>query len=551
MMSNDDNLVLVFNGEIYNYIELREELKSNYHFKTQTDSEVILGAYSVWGEKCLHRFNGMFSFVIYDRNKDILFGARDRFGVKPFYYSASNGQFVFASEIPPILTVLPKPAQVNEQVMYDFLAYNRTDQNNETFFKGIFQLPHGHQFYFSKGELKVTRWYDPRSFSTESFSTYDQYRQLFESSVALRLRSDVPVGICLSGGLDSAAITSVCSRLLRRKDLETFSAVYGPSVQGDEKPYIDLLRDEVKAQNFVTPTAEEFLEDLKPFVKAHAEPVPTTSPYAQYKVMQLASKKVVVTLDGQGSDEQLAGYHYFFGFYFKELLTGFRILRLVSEVFHYLRIHRSLYGIKTFFYFLLPRSVKERYEGDGKKCIDKQFRANYASGNRTVRSIYSASGVTDAGYGHFEHKLEHLLKWSDRNSMRFSVESRAPFLDYRLVERTLATKSSLKIYHGVTKHLLREALKGILPEKIRTRQDKVGFETPSAEWFRHEKVRRFVEELIQSDTFKNRQYFNDKEVSRIFELHQMRKGNYAREIWKWINVELWCREFIDQQNEPR
>ncbi len=545
MYSHNGRYVIVFNGEVYNYLELRTELQDRYLFKTGTDTEVVLAAYQEWGEKCLDRFNGMFAFVIYDLKSGSIFGARDRFGIKPFYYYRDNNIFIFASEIPSILSVMKKKTGANNQAIFDYLAFNRTDQTENTFFEGIKKIQHGCFFKIQNSKFKIQKWYDLKDNSTDPFNDPEQFRELFSDSLKLRLRSDVPVGVCLSGGLDSSSIVSTLIADFNKKDLNTFSAVYGKGETGDESVFISEYSNELKNMFFTTPTAASLFDDKEVFIKAHSEPIPSTSPYAQFKVMELAKKNVVVTLDGQGADEQLAGYHYFFGFYFKDLLKRVKIIKLFSESFHYLKNHHSLYGLKTMIYFLIPEIFKSGIRTSEHNYINKYFLSRYSSSNTITKDLYGSKSLNDSLFAHFEFKLEHLLKWEDRNSMHFSLESRVPFLDHRFVEKTLSLPSNIIIRKGMTKHILREAMQGVLPESIRLRKDKVGFDTPQDKWFRTDKFKNYIVELLNSESFKNRGIIDKFKAEKMFSDHLGKKMNISKEIWKWINLELWFREFID------
>ena len=361
----------------------------------------------------------------------------------------------------------------------------------------------------------------------------------------MRLRSDVPVGVCLSGGLDSSTIVSVLLQDFDKKDLNTFSAVYSKGQIGDETEFINEYKSLLRNMFFTTPDAETLKNDLSHFVKAHAEPIPSASPYAQYKVMKLAKGEVVVTLDGQGADEELAGYHYFFGFYFKDLLNHGRIYKLISEMFHYLVMHNSLMGIKSFLFFLLPHSIRTKVKVNEKGYLNSEFVKQFSETNSIGYNLYGSNTLTDALLDHFEYKLEHLLKWEDRNSMWFSLEARVPFLDYRLVEKTIATSNDLKIRKGTTKYILREAMKGILPERIRLRQDKIGFGTPQDEWLREPVWQTIVNECLDSESFRNRDIIDPQIAKGLYKKHLSGKENISNEIWKWIHLEMWFREFID------
>ncbi len=551
MISKDGRYVIVYNGEIYNYIELRKQLAGKYQFHTDTDTEVLLNAYREWGDDCLKRLNGMFAFVVYDTRERSLFGVRDRFGIKPFYYYCDEKQFIFASEIPPILRLLDRSKiEPDDRTVFDYLVFNRTDQTERTFFNSVKKLQHGSKFTYKSGKLRFSRWYDLENNLDRPFESAQEYKETLSSAVGLRLRSDVPVGVCLSGGLDSSSIVSLILKDHNKNDINTFSAVYGAGKRGDESEFISEYDNQLNNMHFTHPTHDTLFADIPKLVNAHAEPVPDTSIYAQYKVMELAKQHVVVTLDGQGADEQLAGYHYFFGFYFKQLLQELSIQKLCSEMYFYLRNHRSLFGLKTFLYFLLPNSLKAQAKVSEIGYLNEDFQNNYKSGSAVTDVLYTSPNLQQALLNHFELKLEHLLKWEDRNSMNFSLESRVPFLDHRLVERTLATSSNELIQRGTTKHILRESMQGILPERIRNRSDKVGFSSPEAEWFRTPKFKDFFRDILNSNSFASRGYINKERAITLFESHLSGRIDVSREIWKWINLELWFRDFIDTKDEP-
>ncbi len=555
MLSSDERYVIVFNGEIFNYIELREELKAmGYAFRTQTDTEVILAAWQAWGEEMLHRFNGMWALVLYDRQTRTLFGARDRYGVKPFFYATDKERILFGSDIRSITAVLGRKPSPNDEAVFHFLAFNRTDYDESTFLQDVKKLPHGCCFRLNlspaaapeEKQLRPRRWYDLRREIKEPFQSPEEYRAMFVSAVGLRLRSDVPVGVCLSGGLDSSSIVSVLLKDYNKRDLNTFSAVYGRGQRGDESAFIHLFDGQVAHMHFTQPTAEELLADLDDLAKAQYEPVPSSSTYAQYRVMKLAAGRVVVLLDGQGADEALAGYHYFFGFYFKNLLRRGKVGTLTKEIGHYLNNHRSAYGLKSWAFFLLPPSWRTRARVMQRGYLDADFYQAHANGNNViVEELYGSTSLQESLINHFEYKLEHLLKWEDRNSMWFSLEARVPFLDYRLVERTLTLPDEHIIRRGMTKSILREAMKGTLPEPIRLRRDKVGFETPEAEWFRTPAFQRYLNDLLHSEPFCSRGVMDIGKVRETYQKHLAREGNYSREIWKWIHLEKWYNQFID------
>ncbi|MGB9696372.1 MAG: asparagine synthase (glutamine-hydrolyzing) [Ignavibacteria bacterium] len=544
MWDETHRYVIVYNGEVYNYIELREELiKKGYKFQSSTDTEVVLYSYIEYGESALHKFNGMFAFVIYDTIEKKLFGARDRFGVKPFYYFQNSESFVFASEIPPLLEVLNSRPQANDRIIFDYLTFNRTDHTAETFFSNIFKLQHGECFTIEGKEVRFKRWYDLHQQVQQPFESGDEFREMFISSIKLRLRSDVPVGVCLSGGIDSSSIVSVLIKSFGRNDIKTFSAIYDDEC--DESKYINLFSTMLKNMYYVTPDAESLYNDINNFINAQGEPVPSTSPYAHFKVMELARGRVVVTLDGQGADELFAGYPYFFGMFYKELLLKLKFLKLMSENISYFFKHRSLYAFKTFIFYIFSSTIRTKLRVTEKGYLTRDFSKKYVIDNFISENLYEAKTLNELLVNHFEFKLEHLLKWEDRNSMWFSLESRVPFLDYRLVERTLSLPSDVIIKKGMTKYFLRNALKDYLPPEIARRKDKKGFDTPEDKWFRTELFRSLVMDILSSQSFIQRGYIDAKKAIDKYCQYLNGEINISKEIWKWINLELWFRKFID------
>lgn len=555
MTSLDNRYTIIFNGEIFNYIEIRDELiNKGYKFNTNTDTEVILNAFIEWGEDSLKKFNGMWAFAIYDNIYNKMFLSRDRYGIKPFYYYIDNNQFIFASEINSILSALKKKPKASYQTILDYLIFNSIDQTDNTFFENIKKIKHGHnmsinlnQTFSISSNFIITKWYDLQQEVNKSvgFINSDEFYQLFSESICLRLRSDVPIGICLSGGLDSSSIVSVLINDYKLNNINTFSAIYKSGQYGDESEYINDFSGSLKNMFYTNPDELSLLHDLEKFIISHAEPIPATGPYAQYKVMQIANKHVTVTLDGQGADEMLAGYHDFFGYYFKDLFVNGHFKTLLKEITAYLFNHRSFYGIKVFIYFMLSEKIRFKTRVQEKKYVLKDFVKKNYSNNSISKNIYGSKSLKNALINHFEYKLEHLLKWEDINSMSFSIEARVPFLDHRLVEKTLALNSKDIINNGMTKHILRESMKGILSEKIRLRKDKIGFGTPQDEWFRSEGLKNIINEVLDSKSFRNRNLINPEIAKKMYQDHLNSKINISKEIWKWINLELWFRYFID------
>lgn len=545
MFSDDSRYCIIFNGEIYNYLELQKELSSNSTFKTKTDTEVIINAYRHWGEECLNHFNGMFAFAIYDKKNKFLFIARDRFGIKPFYYYQDKNKLIFASDIPPILSILNKRPRANKQSIYDYLIFNRTNHTENTFFKDIKKLQHSHALIIKDSNIKIKRWYSLPEKILEPIKNKNEFVELMKSSVDLRLRSDVPVGACLSGGLDSSSIVSIILKYFNKPDLHTFSAIYEKGMRGDESLFIEEYNTKIYNMHFTKPTANSFYNDINRFVEALVEPVPGTSEYAEFKVMELAKKNCTVLLNGQGVDEILAGYLYFFGFFYKELFYKFRFIKLLHEIYYDIKNHHKTEGIASFIFFLLPPFLKNKINILLKNYLEKDFFSKYSGDSSFLNNLYGSKTLHQALVNHFEYKFEHHLIWADRSGMWFSLETRFPFLDHHFVEKALALSNDQLIQKGETKYIMRQAMKNILPEKIHLRQDKVGYETPENDWFRERKIADFFWQILGSSKFRNRGIIDPIKAKRLYKKHLNGKINIGTEIWKWINLELWFRKYID------
>lgn len=545
MFSQDGRYVVVFNGEIYNYVELREELNALGHsFRSNTDTEVLLYSYIEWGEDCLDKFNGMWAMAIYDLQEKRIFASRDRYGIKPFYYYADDRFFAFASEISPLLSLLPGPPQADQLSIFDYLVFNRTDQTERTFYDGIKKLQHGHQLSFrlpvaELPERAIKKWYDLRERLKEAkgFDSPEELRALFSDSVRLRLRSDVPVGVCLSGGLDSSSIVSSILKDHHKEDLQTFSVVFGPGVETDERKYIQLYSDLVCRQHYKTLDAQVFLEEISDFTRAVGEPVPSGGPFAQFNVMKIAKGHAVVLLDGQGADEIFGGYKYFWGYYFNDLIKKFKLVELARELKAGNDKTNAL--LTALFYALPPQlQTKLRYYKLS-RFISRAFIEENISSSTLSGSLYQAPNFNRALVNHMEYKLEHLLKWEDRNSMWFGLEARVPFLDYRIVEKSLKTNSSLQMHRGFSKNLLREAMAKDIPHKILERREKIGFGAPKKDWFQDPGVNRFLISVVRQNSGFLSRYFNLPEVEKAITAHRKGQKDFSPVIWKAFNLGLW------------
>jgi asparagine synthase (glutamine-hydrolysing) len=471
MCTNDRRYWIVYNGEIYNYSEIAEELKSlGYRFLSHSDTEVILAAYATWGAASLHKLNGMFAFAIYDAQAATLFLARDRFGIKPFYYWVSPaGTLAFASEIKQFTTMPGWNARINIGRANGFLATGLTDDSDETMFADVYHLLPGHCAAIgikdlnsdASGRIKTERWYhlEPSPFTGTASDAAVEYRRLLDDSVRLMLRADVPVGSCLSGGLDSSSIVCLINEQLRSQGEERNQKTFSARASGspfDEWSWIEevVKRTGVEAHSTV-PTVDVIEQESATFAWHLDEPTASTSFFAEWCVYALVKQSgLKVMLDGQGADEVLAGYHAFFAPYFASLAREGKFLTAWREMAAFKQRHGygEFAAIKGIIRSLLSR--------------DRQFASVSALSRAQV--IYS--------------NLPMMLRCADRNSMAHSVESRVPFLDHRLVEFSIGLPDALKIGGGVTKRVLRDAMSGILPDRIRDRVDKIGFETPESVW---------------------------------------------------------------------
>lgn len=506
MRSHDGRFLIVFNGEIYNYRELRQELRSLGHsFATESDTEVLLAAWIEWGEGSLHRLTGMFAFVVLDRLRRTLTLARDAFGVKPLYYCSAKASFCFASEIPALCALLPAKPEPNLQRAYDYLAFGSYDNTADTFFNGVHRLQPGHLLQLDlnvSGTAEPRRWWWPRIDEREGLQHADAARQLrdmFVQSVRLHLRSDVPVGAALSGGIDSSAI--VCAMRLAEPDmpLHTFTFV-APGSPVDEEGWADRVNTHVGAVSHkVEVTTEELGEDLDSMIRAQGEPFGSTSIYAQYRVYRAAREAgIVVTLDGQGADELLAGYDGYptgaVGSLLEEHRLGdavalarawskwpgrgrssaLRALTSAATPIWLRALGQSLLGHKRHHHGWIDANHAREM---GLALLPTRApRAVDARGRRLVEHLRSA--LTGNG-------LAALLRHGDRNSMRWSIESRVPFLTIELAEFCLSLPESLLLsQNGETKAVFRAAMRGIVPDQILDRRDKIGFRTPENAWLR-------------------------------------------------------------------
>nr|BFD59364.1 asparagine synthase (glutamine-hydrolyzing) [Bdellovibrio sp. CKG001] len=564
-MHFQNRYVITYNGEVYNHHELREELESLGHrFSSMTDTEVILAAYAAWGKECLHKFNGMWAFVIYDRDAQTVFAARDRFGVKPLYYwvSPKGDQCAFVSEIKQLTVLSSWQARANPQRCYDFLRYGVLDHTNETMFEGVLQLRGGQalhakltEFNCGSGEVPgIYQWYDlEQKISPYTGGSVSQvFGKIFDESIGLRMRADVPVGSCLSGGLDSSSIVCTMSKLLAKNggvsQQMTFSAC-AKMEKYDERRFIDQVVAETGVNaHYTYPDFEELFPMLSKLTWHQDEPFGSTSVFAQWKVFKLASENSVkVMLDGQGADEQLIGYHSFFGTYWAELLKKGR-LRLLWKEYKAARIKHKytiLGFIKRLVYHVLPMKISGALvsivKGQDQWGWLKHDRLGAARVNPLANLSYFSSTHKMSVAQMLSTSVPMLLHWEDRDSMAHGVEARVPFLDYRLVEFTMGLPPQLKLRDGVTKSVLREAMKDRLPRAIGGRMDKMGFVTPEEHWVREIAPKEFRDAL--NDAIDRSNGVVGSEILEQFDKMLEGRVPYDFLFWRIISFGVWVRVF--------
>jgi asparagine synthase (glutamine-hydrolysing) len=493
MLSADENLALAFNGEIYNYLELARELEAlGWRLRPCGDTAVLLAAFAEWGPACVQRFRGMWAFAIFDRAAGRLTLSRDRFGIKPLYYTRLGDAIAFSSEIKGLLPILPREPRGSISEAVRLLAWGGVDVGQATLFEDVQSIPAGSQLYVENdgAAVRLHRYYDVASldgkFEGGLEEAIQEYRDRVRESIRLHMRSDVEVGACLSGGLDSNLLAKMAGSELTNGHLRTFTAVYDDPTF-DERRYVELhaSRSNRLRTSFVAPTAEELLEELDRLVWAQDQPLASSSPFAQWSVMQLAGEQgVKVLLDGQGADEAIGGYSYFAGAYLLELARAGRLLRGAHEAL-LLRERRSVNvwsELARAGYHQLPswlRAHARRVTRDGFRVLAAPYRdlpdRKPRPGQKTFRD-YSVQAVRE--------NLPSLLRYEDRSSMAFSIESRVPYLDHPLVEFVLSLPTEFKIQNGWSKFVQRKSSEALLPEEIVWRRDKLGFATPQEAWKR-------------------------------------------------------------------
>ncbi len=552
------HIALVFNGEIYNYLELKEELGAlGYSFFSRSDSEVIIKAYHAWGDECTKRFIGMWAFALWDAKKQSLFCSRDRYGIKPFYYAFEEGFFFFGSEIKQLLRI-PQGKELNKAMIWRSMKINSLlAYDDETYWQNIHTLKPGTNLIINQELIKTRSYY---SLNVDNFETstlayhkaVEEYRRIFLDSISMQLRSDVPVGASLSGGMDSSAI--VCSAVRHLAEpIKTFSSYYRDSPELDERKWIQAVNHETGCEaHLVSPGANQAIAWWEKATYLNDLPI-AAGFVSQYAVMQEAHRQgIKVLLSGQGSDEITAGYKHAAYRYFADLLRTMQTGKLSRELPQYLRKQKA--GIKALgkiaLSALFPESALYRMEF----CYYRfepfthefQSLAERQAEDQILAQItdIKASRLSNFLYNMMQNtSIQTLLHFEDRLSMAHSVESRVPFLDHRLVDFVFSLPSKYKIKPPYTKIIHREAMKELIPEKIYRRKDKGIFSSPFyALWMKGE-MKNYISDILTSTAFRQRDLWNLPRINHHWQRYLAGDNRNAEMLYNVIALELWFRVY--------
>jgi asparagine synthase (glutamine-hydrolysing) len=567
MTNEDGTLHIIYNGEIYNHADFRESLEARGHvYQTHCDTETILHLYEEHGAECVNYLRGMFAFAIWDQRRRELFIARDRLGVKPLYYAqTADGSLYFASEIKALFETDAIRAELNYAALPDYLA-NHAPSGEETLFRGIKRLLPGHTLLWRDGKIEINQYWDLSFQRDESDKRSDadyvaEFTELFRESVRLRLMADVPLGMFLSGGIDSSAIAAVMSGMVS-DPIKTFSVAFAER-EANELAYARLVAKAFKTNHHeVVVNPEDFFAALPLLVWHEDEPIAHPSSVALYFVSQLASQHVKVVLTGEGSDEMLAGY----GRYRKTMLNAKlgnqyqrfaptflreairrRIANLsnTSPIRHklsrtFLTLAPDIESIYFDNFAVFPRTMQDQ-------LLTPELREQLQTGpyhvmREALQAVDSVSLLNQLLYVDTKTYLHELLMKQDQMSMAASIESRVPFLDHKLVEFTAALPERMKLRGGTTKYILRQSMKGVLPEAILSRP-KMGFPVPVGSWFRGA-FRNVIDEYVLSERALGRGIFEPAFVKSLVQRHQQGEDHSER-LWALVNFEMWQRQFLD------
>ena len=568
MTNEDRSLYITYNGEVYNHADYREELESRGHvYRTHCDTETILHLYEDYGDSCVEYLRGMFAFAIWDRNKRELFIARDRLGIKPLYYVyTSDGSLYFASEIKALLEARAVKPELNFAAFSDYLA-NHATSGEETLFAGVKRLMPGHTLTWRDGEIRIKKYWDvsfkkvaPNGHSDKDYIA--EWSELFRKSVELRLMADVPLGMFLSGGIDSSAIAAVMSTLVD-EPIKTFSVAFKER-EANELEYARLVARAYKTDHHeVVISPEEFFAALPDLIWHEDEPLAHPSSVALFFVSRLAAQHVKVVLTGEGSDELMAGYARYrktilnlaVGEHYHRLvpagvrdlirgqIAGMSASKLRAKLSRtFLSLSPDIESIYFDNFAVFPRSAQHQLLTPD--TIDRIGGVDPYAGVRRVLSDSDGQSLLDRLlYADIKTYLHELLMKQDQMSMAASLESRVPFLDHKLVEFTSSLPERLKLRRWTTKYVLRQSMKGVLPEQILTRP-KMGFPVPVGAWFRGAYA-PVLDEYVLSSRAMERGLFNADAVRTVVNQHQSGVANHSERLWSLVNLEMWFRRFID------
>jgi asparagine synthase (glutamine-hydrolysing) len=538
-------LHLAFNGEIYNYKELREELRGLGHrFETEGDAEVLLHSWAEWGEGALQRFNGMFAFAVYDDSSGELTLACDPFGEKPVYYAQAGSKLVFASEIKALLHDADVRAAPVREAVASFVARGTMPPTGKSFLQGIERLQGSHVLTFAGGQARLRRYWSPER--VDAPKRYEdavaELRELLVDSIRLRLRSDVPVGTSLSGGLDSSTIVMLSSELAGDHTRHAFTASF-PGFERDEWRYAEEVagRAGVVEHHAVEPAAAEVLDDLPGLVRDHEEPVGSLSIYAQWRVMQSAKAAgVTVLLDGQGADELFGGYLPTIGWAVRSAGARRLAADLLSRPAHVRLVVESL-AIDY-----LPTPLRRSHRRlTSTPYASRELVAVATSAQFPAEAPELANGTPlrrQLGEQTFETSLPPLLRYADRSSMAWSREVRLPYLDRRIAELAFSLPARFLYANGVTKRILRDVGRGIVPDSVLARHDKIAFEPPQRRWLNEPPFRKLIADVLLDPRSRRRDLYDCAAIEK-----DVRRGAWRDDagVWRALNTELWLREVVE------
>lgn len=561
--NEDGSLQIVFNGEIYNFVELRKELEAEGHrFRTRSDTEVIVHAYEQWGKECVKRFNGMFAFALWDSDRRELFLARDHLGIKPLYYVELGNRILFASEIKALLQDPDCPRDVDVEALADLFTF-RYVPSPKTLFKGIRKLPQGHRMTISSGGCEVDRFWDWVPLLRTDYDEgllIEEYQSLLDDAVRLQLRSDVPLGLFLSSGVDSGALLAVMSRH-SSNPVRAFTIGFEGGEKTNEVEDARALADRFGATHrFMTVTSEDYLKYYENYLWDIEEPLGNETAAAFYFVSKIAREEVKVALSGQGADEPWAGYDRYLGvklstYYSRmpSLVTDYLAPLMARMPGRFERMKRGIASLSdpdiltrfTKIYSFFSADMKRQlFKGPLREHVDGDEYGSKESLRRLHAEVRHLDPVTQMLYMDTRASLpDDLLMVADKTSMANSLEARVPFLDYRLIEFIESLPPHLKLSGFTGKYLHKKALEKWLPNEVVYRKKK-GFANPIEDWFRST-MKTFVEEcLLASDSAVGR-FFDQQYIRRMIALDREGKEQLRRHIYLLVSFEMWHRTFMN------